>query len=115
MHAETHWRVLVIHKNSLFAQAVERLLEGRTGLEVLDTDIAKEDLWKAMERLRPDVVIMDRDDPGINVTDLVSGLLRAWPPVRVVCISTSQPKVEVFGKWQTQATQIEELIDVIQR
>jgi DNA-binding NarL/FixJ family response regulator len=59
-------RVLVVDDHRMFAEAIEMLLGGEDDLEVIGAVAKGEDALEAVARLRPDVVLMDMDLPGID-------------------------------------------------
>ncbi|MBI4301060.1 MAG: hypothetical protein HY664_00450 [Chloroflexi bacterium] len=113
MYSESRWRVLVLHKNSLFAEAVDGLLQGRPGLDVVTVDVGREDPRGVIAAIKPNVVILDKDDSGVDAAELVSQFLCTESPARVVYISTCSPSVEVFGKWHTKVDNVDELLDTM--
>lgn len=80
-------RVLICDDSSLFADAVQELLEEGGCVAVVgraeDGDAAVE----AALRLRPDVVIMDMAMPSRSGIDATTEILSQWPEARVIAVS----------------------------
>lgn len=81
-------RVLIVDDQELFrsvARSVVSLLDGWT---VAGEAGSGEDAVAAADRLRPDVVIMDINLPGISGIEATRRIVAAAPAVRVVLVST---------------------------
>ncbi|TYO95533.1 protein-glutamate methylesterase/protein-glutamine glutaminase [Desulfallas thermosapovorans] len=78
--------VLVVDDSALMRRIISRLLETRAGIKVIDTAAGGEEAIKKVRALRPDVVTMDVEMPGLNGVQTVSRLMKECP-VPVVMLS----------------------------
>lgn len=80
-------RVLVVDDHAVIRQGLKMLLESRPELEVIgDCENGREALL-AVERLTPDVVLMDVVMPGLNGIEATRQIRKASPTTRVVMLS----------------------------
>ena len=81
-------RVLIVDDQLPF-RAVARTVIGLTpGFEVVGEAETGEDALEAVDRDRPDLVLMDINLPGINGIEATRRIRRAHPAVRVILLST---------------------------
>ena len=89
-------RVLVVEDHPLFRRGVVALLEGADGLTVAGTAASGEDAVGAAAELRPDVVLMDLQLPGISGIEATRAIVAADPGVRVLVLSLFEDEDSVF-------------------
>jgi len=82
-------RVMVVDDHDLFRSGLRRLLEEEDGLDVVaDARRGDEAVRKAGE-LRPDVVVMDVNMPGMSGVEATRGVLKASPRTAVLMLTVS--------------------------
>ncbi len=80
-------RVLLVDDHAVIRQALEMLLQSQAELEVIgDVENGREAV-QAVERLRPDVVLMDVVMPGLNGLEATRQIRKIAPATKVVMLS----------------------------
>lgn len=79
--------VLCVDDNELVAQSLRRRLDAEPGLAWAGWHADGQRVPDAIRELRPGVVLMDIDMPGVDAFALVTRLARDCPDVRVVMFS----------------------------
>jgi len=80
-------RILLVDDHAVIRQALRMLLENQPELEVVaDVENGREAV-QAVEKLNPDVVLMDVVMPGLNGLEATRQIRRASPGTRVVMLS----------------------------
>ncbi len=80
-------RVLLVDDHVVMRQALRMLLESQTELEVVaDVENGRQAV-QAVERMQPDVVLMDVVMPGLNGLEATRQIRRIAPSTRVVMLS----------------------------
>lgn len=88
--------VVVVDDHDLFRSGLRRLLEGEAGLEVVaDARRGDEAVTRAAE-LRPAVVVMDVNMPGMSGIEATRGILAASPETAVLMLTISDADDEVL-------------------
>ena len=70
----------------LFAEAIARTLE-QSGIEVLGTASTGGSALDAVDRLRPDLVLIDPDLPDMSGREVAEGILQRHPATRLVVVA----------------------------
>jgi two-component system chemotaxis response regulator CheB len=79
-------KVLVVDDSALMRRVITRLLETQPDIKVIDTAAGGEEAIQKVTLLRPDVVTMDVEMPGLNGVETVARLMRQCP-VPVIMLS----------------------------
>ena len=80
-------RIVLVDDHAVIRQALRMLLESQPELEVVaDVENGREAV-QAVERLQPDVVLMDVVMPGLNGLEATRQIRRSCPATRVVMLS----------------------------
>ncbi|WP_322796948.1 response regulator transcription factor [Tepidiforma sp.] len=97
-------RVLLVDDHAVIRQGLRMLLESAPDIEVVaDCENGREAL-QAVERLRPDVVLMDVVMPGLNGIEATRQVRRASPSTRVVILSGFVDEEQITGAIQAGAS-----------
>jgi len=80
-------RILLCDEQALFRAGVRALLRERTGLEVVGEAADGPTAVDAVERLRPDVAIMDVEMPLLNGVEATRRIAAAHPEVKVLILT----------------------------
>jgi DNA-binding NarL/FixJ family response regulator len=114
-------RVLLVDDHPIWRDALERDLVG-AGFEVVGAFTDAESALRATPALRPDVVLMDLQLPGMSGVDAVSALVAADPSVRVLMFSSSGEDGDVLAAMKAGArgylvksARSGDLVDAVQR
>ena len=89
-------RVLVVDDQTLFREALTTLLEARAEVEVLGCAGDGAQALRLVDRLRPDVVLMDLRMPVLDGVSTTQRLRVEHPEVRVLVLTTFDDDDEVF-------------------
>jgi DNA-binding NarL/FixJ family response regulator len=95
-------RILVVDDHSLFRDGLVSLLEA-AGLEVVGQVGNGEAAVDAALQLRPDVVLMDLNMPGIGGLEALRRLRAAWPTVQVIMLTVSEEQADLVAAVQAGA------------
>ena len=89
-------RVLVVEDHPLFRKGVVALLESVPEFAVAGAATTGEDAIAQAAALRPDVVLMDLQLPGISGIEATRAIVTADPDVRVLVLSLFEDEDSVF-------------------
>jgi DNA-binding NarL/FixJ family response regulator len=114
-------RVLLVDDHPIWREALERDL-GSAGLTVAGAFGDGESAVRAAPALRPDVVLMDLQLPGMSGVDAAAALVRLDPGVRILMFSSSGEDADVLAAvkagargYLVKSAGREELIDAVHR
>jgi DNA-binding NarL/FixJ family response regulator len=94
--SERRIRVLVVDDQALFREALVALLAVQAGIEVVGEAANGQEAIDAVDRLRPDVVLMDLRMPVLDGVGATRRLHADHPRVRVLALTTFDGDAEVF-------------------
>jgi two-component system, chemotaxis family, protein-glutamate methylesterase/glutaminase len=80
-------RVLLCEDSRVYAVALRRMLEYDGDIEVMAVCATAEEALAALPRLKPDLVTMDVELPGMSGVDAVGEIMGSWP-VPILVLST---------------------------
>ena len=83
-------RVLLADDHTLVRAGLRKLLESIPGMEVVGEAGDGLQLLEMVEKLQPQVVLMDIAMPGLNGLEATGRLIKAWPSTRVLILSMHQ-------------------------
>ena len=93
---EADLRVIVVDDHDLFRSGLRRLLDEHEGLHVIaDARRGDEAITRAAE-LRPDVVVMDVNMPGMSGVEATRGVLEASPDSAVLMLTVTSDEHAVL-------------------
>jgi DNA-binding NarL/FixJ family response regulator len=107
-------RVLIASGHPLFGQGLRHLLEERPGSGALVVGIVSglEEALAALERLNPDLVIVDYDDEDLNRDEFLARFVEGERKLRVVLLSLeSGGEAIVYDRRSMAASQIDDWLD----
>ncbi len=85
-------RILLADDHPALRSALELLLETRLNARIVGQSFSMEDLLANLPAIRPSVVILDWELPGLPATDRIRALRAIRPALKVV-ITSAQPDV----------------------
>ncbi|MGV0036206.1 MAG: UvrY/SirA/GacA family response regulator transcription factor [Candidatus Azotimanducaceae bacterium WSBS_2022_MAG_OTU7] len=80
-------RIIVVDDHELARAGIRRLLEDAQGLKVIADAASGEEAVELVRELKPDVVLMDIQMPGIGGLEATRRCLRAHPEVKILVIT----------------------------
>jgi len=83
-------RVLLADDHTLVRAGLRKLLEATPGFEVVGEAGDGLALLDLVEKLQPQVVLMDIAMPGLNGLEATARLCKSWPGIRVLILSMHQ-------------------------
>ena len=115
-------RLLLVEDQTLMRQGLKTILDLEPGFTVVGEATDGEAGVRQALRLRPDVILMDVQMPGLNGVDATAALCVAWPAARIIILTTFDRDDYVFQAVRAGAqgyllkdTPAERLIDTIRR
>jgi DNA-binding NarL/FixJ family response regulator len=86
-----HVRVLTVDDQAVFRRVANDVIVATLGFEAIGEAACGEDAVTAVERLRPDLVLLDVRMPGIGGIEAARRITSAHPDTVVVLISIEDP------------------------
>jgi DNA-binding NarL/FixJ family response regulator len=97
-------RILLVEDNQVFREALELLLGMRADVEVVASVGDGGEVVPAVERYRPEVVLMDYRLPGMDGVQATAAVKEKHPEVAVVCLTASANSREIEALYEAGAT-----------
>ena len=115
-------RVLLVDDHVLFRSGVKTLLERSDGFEVVDETGDGLEGIKRARSLKPDVVLLDLNMPGVGGLEAVKAIVEEAPEVRVLMLTVSEDATDLMDALRSGASgyllkniEMEELVSAIRR
>lgn len=115
-------RILLVEDQTLMRQGLKTILDLESGLAVVGEAADGGGGLRLALDLRPDVILMDVQMPGLNGVEATAALCAAWPEAKVIILTTFDRDDYVFRGVRAGAlgyllkdTPAEKLIDTIRR
>ncbi|MDR2853262.1 MAG: response regulator [Burkholderiaceae bacterium] len=90
MNTDAPIRILVVDDHTLFRRGLIALLAAQPGMQVVaEAGDAGEAQRRALQ-LKPDVILLDNDLPGVKGIDALPGLREAAPKARILMLTVSE-------------------------
>jgi HlyD family secretion protein len=93
-------RILIVDDQNIVRQGIKALLEPKTGFEVVGTAIDGNSAIEQVETLRPDVVLIDIEMPGMSGITATQRICQQFPRTKVLVLSSHESQ-----EYVTQALQ----------
>ena len=94
--AERPMRVLLVDDHAVVRKGLRALLDREPGLEVIGEAGDGEQAMHAADRLRPDVILMDLEMPGIGGVEATRQISASHPETRIVVLTSHAAEEDVF-------------------
>jgi DNA-binding NarL/FixJ family response regulator len=88
MEGHVAMKVLLAHRHHLFRRGLEKVLSSDGDVEVLGEARDGEEAMKLAKETKPDVMVLDAEDPSAVETNTVERMLEASPASGVVVVAT---------------------------
>jgi DNA-binding NarL/FixJ family response regulator len=89
-------RVLVVEDHPLFRKGVVALLEAVPDFAVAGAAVSGEEAVARAGELRPDVILMDLQLPGMSGIEATRAIVGSYPEIRVLVLSLFEDEDSVF-------------------
>lgn len=116
-------RVLICNKYTLFREGIKALLEKGTHIEVVGEASTAAEAIDQLERLKPEIVLMDVDTPDLTGFEATRRLKAIDPHVKVLILSVHEDEVLIsrcleagasgYIRKYDRATQLQSAIDAV--
>lgn len=105
-------RIYIVYHHALFAQGIRSLLRGRPAMRVIgmQSDVGK--AVEAVDGLRPEVIIVEESDAGVQSPTL-GAILERHPTGRVVTLDLDHNFATVYDRHRVITTQPAHLVKAI--
>ena len=81
-------RILLVEDQTLMRQGLKTILDLEQGLQVVgEAQNGEAGMHRALA-LRPDVILMDIQMPGMNGIEATTAICAAWPQARIIILTT---------------------------
>jgi cytochrome c oxidase subunit 2 len=111
---KTPQRVLIASSHALFGQGLRSLLEKRekADVEIVGVVSSIEEAMQALEKLNPDLVIVDYDDAILNRDEFLARFVEGEKKLRVVLLSLNEAQEAlVYDRRTLAASQIDDWLE----
>lgn len=115
-------RILIVEDQTLMRQGLKTILELEPGMEVAGEAADGDQAVRQALSLRPDIILMDVQMPGLNGVAATEAICAAWPDARIIILTTFDRDDYVFQGIRAGAlgyllkdTPAEDLIRTIRR
>ena len=89
-------RVLLVDDHAVVRKGMRALLDREPGLEVVGEADDGEQAVRAADRLRPDVILMDLEMPGVGGIEATQRISASQPESRIVVLTSHAAEEDVF-------------------
>jgi anaerobic selenocysteine-containing dehydrogenase len=105
--------IFMVSRYALFGDAVESLLGERSDLEIVGRESDSEKAMERIRELRPDVVILDNDEPDSELSPVIAHVLGERLAGRVIGLNLQDNTICTYRGEQKTAHEAKDLIDAI--
>ena len=106
-------RVFVLDRKALFWNGLESLLSHETDIEMVTWNKKLGDVEKCIQENNPDALIINCDDPSLDITPAILCALREKYDMLIIGLSQSNNQVTIYRGEQKQILQLDDLLNVI--
>src|SRR2546428_12598558 len=89
-------RVLLVDDHAVVRKGLRALLDREPGIEVTGEAEDGEEAVRAADRLRPDVIMMDLEMPGLGGIEATRQIAEMHPATKVVVLTSHASEEDVF-------------------
>ncbi len=85
-------RVIIADDHALFRQGLKKLLEGSPGLEVVGEAEDGLDLLRLLEKLTPNIILLDISMPNLRGIEAIQKIKRMHPKIKILVVTMHDDK-----------------------
>ena len=89
-------RVLLVDDHAVVRKGLRALLDREPSIEVVGEAEDGEQAVRAADRVRPDVVLMDLEMPGLNGIEATQRIVETHPDTKIVVLTSHAAEEDVF-------------------
>jgi DNA-binding NarL/FixJ family response regulator len=97
-------RVLVVDDTTLVRQGLRSLLEQRERIDLVGEAASAQEAYELLEALRPDVVLVDQEMPGLDLVEAIRLFKSRLPEVEVIVLAEWADEERAFRALEAGAT-----------
>lgn len=83
-------RILLVDDHALVRAGIRALIEGEPGIEVIAETGDGDEALRMIEKLRPDLVLLDITMPTINGFEVLEQITKQYPKTRVIILTVHE-------------------------
>jgi two-component system, NarL family, response regulator LiaR len=87
---------MLVDDHAVVRKGLRALLDREAGIEVAGEAENGEEAVRVAERLRPDVILMDLEMPGMGGIEAIRHISGRWPELRIVVLTSHASEEDVF-------------------
>jgi hypothetical protein len=104
-------RVFILASQPLFAQGVESLLSGRSGIEVVGAAVIGPDVFARLSEADPDVVIIEAG--GEEQSRLVTKSLASASDAKIIGLTPDDNRISIYYQQMKESRRVDDLLDEV--
>ena len=106
-------RVFVFSRQSLFGLGIETLLARESEIEIIRPSSDADTSLECIQTIRPDVVIINCDDPEKELALAIGSILQKRLGIIVIGLSLKDNKICVYRGEEKEVRQLEDLLTAV--
>ena len=96
-------RLLIADDHVLFREGLQALFSATPGIEIVCEAANGDEVLALADRLKPDIILMDINMPGLNGIEATRRVLRANPTIGVIMVTMLEDNVALFSAMRAGA------------
>ncbi len=115
-------RIVITDDHQLFREGLSRILNETPEMTVLATLASGEEAVRRVPELKPDVMLMDVNMPGMGGLEATQRIHARFPDIRIIMLTVSEKESDLFGAIRAGArgfllknASMDELVEAIRR
>jgi len=102
-HAFAPVRLLLVDDHKILLDGMTAMIRKNLDCEILGQALSGEEALAQVERLQPNLVLMDINLPGINGLEATKRILQRWPHIKVIMVSMHEERQIIAQSFQVGA------------
>jgi hypothetical protein len=104
-------RVFILASQPLFAQGVESLLSGRSGIEVVGAAVIGPGVFDRLSEANPDVIIVESE--GEDQSHLVTRSLASASDAKVIGLTPDDNRISIYYQHMRESRRVDDLLEEV--
>jgi len=113
-------KILLVDDHELVVTGIKALLDSQEGLSVVAVSNCGEQALEVLDKIQPDIILMDINMPGIGGVEACRRALRAYPDIKIIALSVHSDgpipqqllKLGALG-FISKGSSVEEMVEAI--